>query len=131
MGSIAEYIILYVRHLVLSDSFRFHGLWPASLLCPWASPGKNTGVGCHALLQRIFPTQGLNLGLPHCRQILYHLRATREAHLFSLYTTKSPFIYISKLIIIFSILLFCFIFLCFILENCPGSIFHFTHYLFD
>ena len=37
------------------------------------SPGKNTGVGCSALLQGIFPTQGLNPGLPHCRQILYHL----------------------------------------------------------
>ena len=37
------------------------------------SPGKNTGVGCHALLQGIFPTQGINPGLPHCRQILYHL----------------------------------------------------------
>ena len=35
--------------------------------------GKNTGVGCHFLLQEIFPTQGLNLGLPHCRQMLYHL----------------------------------------------------------
>ena len=38
------------------------------------SPGKNTGVGCHALLQGIFPTQGLNPGLLHCRQILYCLR---------------------------------------------------------
>ena len=37
------------------------------------SPGKNTEVGCHALLQGIFPTQGLNLGLPHCRWILYRL----------------------------------------------------------
>ena len=37
------------------------------------SPGKNPGVGCHALLQGIFPTQGLNPGLPQCRQILYHL----------------------------------------------------------
>ena len=36
-------------------------------------PGKNTGVGCHALLQGIFPTQGLNPGLPQCRWILYHL----------------------------------------------------------
>ena len=35
------------------------------------SPGKNTGVGCHALLQGIFPTQGLNPDLWHCRQILY------------------------------------------------------------
>ena len=36
-------------------------------------PGKNTGVGCHALLQGIFPTQMLNPGLPPYRQILYHL----------------------------------------------------------
>ena len=41
--------------------------------CPWHSPGKNTGVGCHSLLQGIFPTQGWNPGLPHCRQSLYHL----------------------------------------------------------
>ena len=37
------------------------------------SPGKNTGVGCHALLQGIFPTQGWNSGLPYCWQILYCL----------------------------------------------------------
>ena len=37
------------------------------------SPGKNTGVGCHALFQGIFPTQGSNPGLPHCRQTLYQL----------------------------------------------------------
>ena len=37
------------------------------------SPGKNTRVGCHALLQGIFLTQGSNPGLPHCRQILYYL----------------------------------------------------------
>ena len=42
-------------------------------LCPWNSPGKNTGVGCHSLLQGIFPTQGLNPDLLHCRQILYCL----------------------------------------------------------
>ena len=40
---------------------------------PWDFPGKSTGVGCHFLLQRIFLTQGLNPGLPHCRQMLYHL----------------------------------------------------------
>ena len=40
---------------------------------PWNSPGKNTGVSCHFLLQRIFPTQGSNLGLLHCRQNLYRL----------------------------------------------------------
>ena len=37
------------------------------------SPGKNTGVSCHFFLQGIFPTQGSNPGLLHCRQILYHL----------------------------------------------------------
>ena len=41
------------------------GLQPARLLCPWGSPGKNTGVGCHFLLQGIFPTQRWNLHLLH------------------------------------------------------------------
>ena len=58
---------------VVSNSLRPHGLLPARLPCPWDSPGKNTGVGCHALLQGIFPAQGLNPGLPRCRWILYHL----------------------------------------------------------
>ena len=47
----------------------------ARLLSPWDSPGKNTGVGCQALLQGIFRTQGSNphlLRLLRCRQILYH-----------------------------------------------------------
>jgi len=39
----------------------------------WNSPGKNAGVGSHSLLQGIFPTQGLNQGLLHYRQILYRL----------------------------------------------------------
>ena len=46
---------------------------PARLLCPWDSPGKNTGAGCHALFQGISLTQGSNLGILHCRWILYHL----------------------------------------------------------
>ena len=50
---------------VVSESLR-----PTRLLRPWDFPGKNTGVGCHFLLQGIFPTQRLNLGLPHCRQML-------------------------------------------------------------
>ena len=53
---------------VLSDSLRPHGLYS-----PWNSPGQNTGVGSLSLLQGIFPTQGLNPGLLHCRQILYQL----------------------------------------------------------
>ena len=46
---------------------------PTRLLYPWNFPGKNTGVGCHALLQGLFPIQGLNPGLSHCRWILYQL----------------------------------------------------------
>ena len=47
-------------------------LWDP-MQCPWNSPGQNTGVGSLSLLQGIFPTQGSNPGLPHCRQILYQL----------------------------------------------------------
>ena len=54
----------------MSNSLKPHGLQLTRLLCPWEFPGKSTGVGCHFLLQRIFPTQGLNLGLLHCRDIL-------------------------------------------------------------
>ena len=46
---------------------------PARLLCPWNSPGKNTEVVSHFLLQGVLLTQGLNLGLLHCRHILYHV----------------------------------------------------------
>ena len=53
---------------VVSDSLR-----PQALYSPRNSPGKNTGVGSLSFLQGIFPTQGLNPGLPHCRQILYPL----------------------------------------------------------
>jgi len=54
------------------NSLRPHGL-PARLLCPWDSPGKNTGVGCHFLLQGIFPTQGSNLCLLHWQPGSYSL----------------------------------------------------------
>ena len=61
----------------------FVTLW---ILCPWNSPGKDTGVGSSSLLHGIFLTQGSNLGLLPCRQILYHLR-----HLGSLVIlVKSP-----------------------------------------
>ena len=55
-------------HSVVSDSLRPHALYS-----PWNSPGQNTGVGSLSLLQGIFPTQGLNPGLLHCRRILYQL----------------------------------------------------------
>ena len=67
--------LTYIHCAVLSrlDSFRSYGLQPAGSSVHGDSPGKNTGVGCHALLQGISPTQGLNTGLPDCRPILYHL----------------------------------------------------------
>ena len=54
---------------ITSNSLRPHGLQPARLLRPRDSPGRNTGVGFHALLQGIFPTQGSNPGLLHWRWI--------------------------------------------------------------
>ena len=47
-----------------------HGLKLARLLCPWNSAGKNTGASCHSLLQGMFPTQGSNSALLHCKRIL-------------------------------------------------------------
>ena len=67
-----------VSHSVMSDSLQPHGLWPTRPLDPLNSPGKNIGVGCHSLLQGIFPTQGLNPGLLHHRQILYHVSHQRQ-----------------------------------------------------
>ena len=57
---------------VCPTPWRPHGLQPITLLRPWDSPGKNTGVGCHFLLQGIFPTQRSDLGLLCCMWILYH-----------------------------------------------------------
>ena len=62
---------------VMSDSCQAFGLKTARLFCLWDFLGENTGVGCHFLLQGIFPTQGLNPSLLcflHCWQILYPLR---------------------------------------------------------
>ena len=63
----------------MSDSVRPHGLQPTRLPHPWDSPGKNTGVGCHFLLQGIFPTQESNPSLLHCRQIIYQLSCAAAA----------------------------------------------------
>ena len=65
------YLTRYVKsesHSVVSDSLQPHRLYS-----PWNFPGQNPGVGSLSLLQGIFPTQGSNLGLPHCRWILYQL----------------------------------------------------------
>ena len=67
--------ILYHRATWESDESesRSVSLWPHGLHSPWNSPGQNTGVGSCSLFQGIFPTQGSNQGLPHCRRILYQL----------------------------------------------------------
>ena len=69
---------------VMSDSLRLPGLWPARLLCPWDSPGKNIGVGCHALLQGIFLIQGSN---PHLLCLLHW-----QAGSLPLVTSGKPYI---------------------------------------
>ena len=63
------------NYWLLSHALLFVTPWlqPTRLLCPWDFSGKDTGVGCHFLLQGIFPTQGSNLGLLYYRQILYRL----------------------------------------------------------
>ena len=68
-----------VSHSVVSNSSRSHGLQPARTLCPWNSLGKNTGVNSHSLLQEIFPIEGSNPSLLHCRQVLYRLCHSEEA----------------------------------------------------
>ena len=74
--------------LVVSNYF-----WPCGLYSPWNSPGQNTGEGSLSLLQGIFPTQGSNPGLLHCRWILYQLS----------YEGKPPPPRLFKLILIFLI----------------------------
>ena len=78
--------IVCVSHSVVSDSLQPYGLQPTRLFCLWNSPGNNTRVDGHSLLQGIFLTQGSNPGLPPCRQILYCLshqgRANSSLHQF-------------------------------------------------
>ena len=66
--------ILLLFFLVIQSCLTLLTTWTVTqaLLCPWDSPGKNTGAGCHLLLQGIFPIQQSNLSLLHYRQILYH-----------------------------------------------------------
>ena len=62
-----------MRWSEISRSVMSNSLGPHGLHSPWNSPSQNTGVGTLSLLQGIFPFQGFNPGLPHCRQILYQL----------------------------------------------------------
>ena len=77
-------------------SVTFNSLWPhglsPTLLCPWNSPGKNTGVGSHSLPQGIIPIQGLNPGFLHCWQILYYLSHQGSYWLYTPTHFLDPFI---------------------------------------
>ena len=71
IGTLCACVLIRFSHVQLLAA-----LWTivTRLLCPWDSPGKNTGVGSHSLLQGGFPTQGLNPRLPwllSCRRIFY------------------------------------------------------------
>ena len=69
-------IIMKVKVKSLSRVRLFETPWtvqPTRLLCPQDFPSNSTGMDCHFLLQGIFPTQGLNLALPYCRQMLNRL----------------------------------------------------------
>ena len=71
-------IIMKVKVLVAQSCPTLFDPMDQAPFCPRNSLDKYIGVGCHPLLQGIFPTQGSNLGLLHCRQILYHLSHERE-----------------------------------------------------
>ena len=72
-----------------------NSLQPHEWYSPWNSPGQNTGVGSHSLLQEIFPTQGSNSGLPHCSWILHQLshQGNRNHFNYSIYSTQNLMLY--------------------------------------
>ena len=78
-----------VSHSVMSSIWDPTDCSLARLFCLWNSLGKNTGVGSHSPLQRIFPTQGLNSGLTHCRQILYNVSHQRSSTIICSYRVWS------------------------------------------
>ena len=144
MISVFLCLILFTQYNILKKvkllnhvcSLQPHGLQPTRIPCPWDSPGKNTGVGCHFLLQGIFPTQGSNLGVPHCWQMLCHLSHQESSN--SQGPSLFPKVLRFQLLIIFDYLLmisdnFClFCFLCFIVQLalCFGFIFCFSQFCF-
>ena len=75
-----------VSRSVVSDSLRPHWLY----FCPWNSPGQNSGVGCYSLLQGIFLTQGLVLGLPPHRQMPFHLTPRRPLSILHMVVCMFP-----------------------------------------
>ena len=79
IAALTKHIFLIYSLIVIALVTQLRPTLCDPMVRPWNSPGKNTGAGCHSLLQGIFPTQGLNLGLLHCKQILYHLSHQAES----------------------------------------------------
>ena len=79
LGTFVSYLCV-LSHLVMSDSLLPDGLQLAWLLCPWNSPGKNTGVDCHSLLQGSSKPRG-RTPVSGIAGRFFSDRATREAHL--------------------------------------------------
>ena len=77
-SALGSNFLLPLSPSVMSDSFQTHRLQSTRFLCPCDFSGKNTEMGCHFLLQQIFPTQGSNSYLLHRRQILYPLSQRRR-----------------------------------------------------
>ena len=73
-----------------SPSVMSNSLWPHGLYSTWNYPGQKTGVGSLSFLQMICPTQGLNPGLPHFRQILYQVSHQGSSSCFGLYQLNCP-----------------------------------------
>ena len=71
--SLQQYFVDVVQLLICVQLFETLRTVVCQAPLSMGFPGKNTGVGCHFLHQEIFPTQGLNPGLLHCRQTLYYL----------------------------------------------------------
>ena len=107
-------LLLLLNCSVTSDSLRPHGLQPTRLLCPWDFPGNSPGLDCHFPLQGIFPTQGLNPGLPHCRQTLYHLSHQGSPPIHVYEGLKMP-----TVIMLLSVSLFIFVNMCFMYLDAP------------
>ena len=84
-NSMDIYVYVCQSHSVVSES-----LQPHELYSPWNSPGQNTGAANCSLLQGIFPAQGSNPGLPHCRRVLYQLSHREVQEYWSRQPTPSP-----------------------------------------
>ena len=80
LASRSGLLLLLFSRSIVSKSCDPHGLWPISLLCPWDFPGKDTGVGCHFLLQGIFPTPGIEPLSPALADTYFTTEPPRKAH---------------------------------------------------